>query len=71
MKKEKQFERFATREAVAQHLGISRMTLYRWAKIVPLTSYMGKHIWLDTDEVDAWRKKVRAEEHRLFMKRIT
>lgn len=71
MKEEKYPERFSTREAIARYLGITRMTLYRWSKVIPLTTYAGRHVWLDSNEVNAWHKKVRAEEHRLFMKRIT
>ncbi len=57
-------ERLRTREELAKHFRISRMQLYRWAKINPLPVFYtgwgrwnrGEDSWT-TEDADKWRKE--------------
>lgn len=58
---------FCDRSAIAEYLRISRMTLYRYEKILPLTNrFKGSHIkreWLTMSEVDQWKKELRQKAY--------
>ncbi|MBA7643193.1 hypothetical protein ES703_50912 [subsurface metagenome] len=67
---------FRSRSGVAAYLRVSRMTLSRWEKIVPLPLRFGAShiIGIEVDEVNAWYQKLR-KKHRPYndyqKKRIT
>lgn len=52
---------FNTRAQVAEYLRISRMTLSRWEKIVPIVERWPRtHMpSMDSDDIDAWYRKLR------------
>jgi len=52
---------FRNRSEIAEYLRISRMTLSRWEKIVPIPLGFGQcHIGrIEEDEVRAWFRKLR------------
>ncbi len=53
------YANFYSRQEVALYLCITRMTLHRWEKLVPLASPKGSHIRkIRRDEIDAWHVKV-------------
>lgn len=51
------------RQGIADFLRISRMTLNRWEKILPLPNHhLGCHIyWIEKSEVKAWVHRLRKE----------
>ncbi len=55
---------FRTRTEIAAHFGVTRMTLYRWEKLVPLTHYKGAHVWKSLAEIKQWRDKVWKEDRK-------
>jgi len=52
---------YRTRSDIAKYLGISRMTLNRWEKILPLVKGTLRHhaFHLDKSDVKAWYEKLR------------
>lgn len=47
-----------TRQAVADYIGVSRMTISRWEKLKPI-SYTGGHLWrIDKSHIREWFKEV-------------
>jgi len=65
-------ERYYTREEVAEHLRVTRMTLSRWEKIVPLPcDYMGCRLKpMSIEMINTWHKKVR-EKHNMKQPNIS
>lgn len=53
------------RSEVAQYLGVSRMTLSRWEKHVPLVkgTLRANAFHLDGSDVDAWYRKLKEKYH--------
>ena len=58
---------FRNREEIAEYLRISRMTLSRWEKIVPLPLSFGRcHVGrIESGEINAWYNKLR-EKYRPY-----
>lgn len=52
---------FRTRSEIAEHLGVSRMTLNRWEKILPLVrgTLRGHTFHLDKSDIKVWYGKLR------------
>ncbi len=56
-------ERWLSVEEIAQHLGVSKETIYRWAEKGRMpASKVGRQWKFKASEVDAWVKKGGAKE---------
>lgn len=57
---------FGDRSEIAKFFGVTRMTLYRWEKVLCLGRYPGCHVHKRKSEVRTWFLQMREKERELL-----